>query len=77
MPEQIARERAAAGMFLLVSFLAASWMFRKSFCGWLCPFGALQELLAKLARVVSLPQWSPQRGGELACQPTKKAGGRR
>ena len=28
------------------------------FCGWLCPFGALQELLAKLARVVRVPQWS-------------------
>ena len=28
---------------------------RGVFCGWLCPFGALQELLARLARAVRLP----------------------
>lgn len=32
---------------------------RGVFCGWLCPFGALQELLARLARAVKLPQWNP------------------
>lgn len=32
---------------------------RGVFCGWLCPFGALQELLANLARWLRLPQWNP------------------
>jgi transcriptional regulator of nitric oxide reductase len=32
---------------------------RGVFCGWLCPFGALQELLAQVARAIGLPQWNP------------------
>ena len=32
---------------------------RGVFCGWLCPFGALQELLAQLSRALGLPQWNP------------------
>jgi transcriptional regulator of nitric oxide reductase len=32
---------------------------RGVFCGWLCPFGALQELLGQLSRAVGLPQWNP------------------
>ncbi len=32
---------------------------RGVFCGWLCPFGALQELLAQVARFLKLPQWNP------------------
>jgi polyferredoxin len=39
-----------AGMFLLIAFLAASWIFRKSFCGWLCPVGAVSEYLWRLGR---------------------------
>ena len=39
-----------AGMFLLLSFLAMSWIFRKSFCGWLCPVGTLSEYLWRLGR---------------------------
>jgi len=39
-----------AGMFLLVAFLSASWIFRKSFCGWLCPVGTASEYLWKLGR---------------------------
>jgi transcriptional regulator of nitric oxide reductase len=32
---------------------------RGVFCGWLCPFGALQELLAQASRALRLPQWNP------------------
>jgi NosR/NirI family transcriptional regulator, nitrous oxide reductase regulator len=32
---------------------------RGVFCGWLCPFGALQELLGQLARALGVPQWNP------------------
>src|ERR1022692_3543412 len=39
-----------AGMFLLIAFLAASWIFRKSFCGWLCPVGTASEYLWRLGR---------------------------
>ena len=39
-----------AGMFLLIAFLGASWVFRKSFCGWLCPVGTVSEYLWRLGR---------------------------
>ena len=37
---------------------------RGVFCGWLCPFGALQELLAQLSRALDVPQWHPSAGLE-------------
>jgi polyferredoxin len=39
-----------AGMFLLIAFLAISWLFRKSFCSWLCPVGTVCEYLGRLGR---------------------------
>jgi NosR/NirI family transcriptional regulator, nitrous oxide reductase regulator len=32
---------------------------RGVFCGWLCPFGAMQELLGQLSRALGVPQWNP------------------
>ena len=32
---------------------------RGVFCGWLCPFGALQELLGQIAKALRVPQWNP------------------
>jgi transcriptional regulator of nitric oxide reductase len=37
---------------------------RGVFCGWLCPFGALQELLAQVSRALGVPQWNPSAGLE-------------
>ncbi|GAA0594560.1 regulatory protein NosR [Craurococcus roseus] len=44
--------------FVLWAFVAASLLFwaRGVFCGWLCPFGALQELLNLVARRLRVPQ---------------------
>lgn len=44
-------------LFLLWSFVAVTLLLwgRGVYCGWLCPFGALQELTFKLARKLRLP----------------------
>jgi polyferredoxin len=51
-----------AAMFLLVTFLAISFLFRKAFCSWLCPVGTLSEYLGKLGKMLlgrnfQLPRW--------------------
>ena len=46
-------------IFLLWCSIAAGLLFwgRGPFCGWLCPFGALQELLNNIAQAVKIPQY--------------------
>ncbi|MGD2083302.1 MAG: 4Fe-4S binding protein [Chromatiales bacterium] len=48
-------------MFLLWAFVAMTVLLwgRGVYCGWLCPFGALQELLHRSARKLHLPAWEP------------------
>jgi polyferredoxin len=51
-----------AAMFLLVTFLAISFLFRKAFCSWLCPIGTISEQLWRLGHKVFrrnfvLPRW--------------------
>jgi polyferredoxin len=51
-----------AAMFLLITFLAIAFLFRKAFCSWLCPVGTLSEYLWKLGKKIfrrnfQLPRW--------------------
>jgi len=41
-----------AAMFLLITFLAISFLFRKAFCSWLCPVGTISEYLALLGQKI-------------------------
>ena len=45
-------------IFILWGVVAVSMLFwgRGVFCGWLCPFGAMQEILNKIAKKFRIPQ---------------------
>ncbi|MEG1055336.1 MAG: 4Fe-4S binding protein, partial [Janthinobacterium sp.] len=64
------------GFFLFDPMTVILWAFvlltlliwgRGTFCGWLCPFGALQEFTGKLGQWLRLPQWKikPRLDGRL------------
>lgn len=46
-------------IFILWGFTAAVILLwgRGVFCGWLCPFGALQEIINEIARKIKIPQY--------------------
>jgi transcriptional regulator of nitric oxide reductase len=63
---QSIEEHRSLGFFLFDPMSLVLWAFvaftlvvwgRGTFCGWLCPFGALQELVGLLARLARVPQW--------------------
>ena len=39
-----------AAMFLLITFLAMSFLLRKAFCSWLCPIGTVSEYLGQFGQ---------------------------
>jgi polyferredoxin len=51
-----------AAMFLLVTFVAIAFLFRKAFCSWLCPVGTLSEAVSGAGRKILgrnfiIPKW--------------------
>nr|WP_236019450.1 NosR/NirI family protein [Fuscibacter oryzae] len=46
--------------FILWFAVATALLFwgRGAYCGWLCPFGALQEITNRIARALHIPQWT-------------------
>lgn len=62
---QSLKEGRSLAFFLYDPMTVSLWAFvaitffiwgRATFCGWLCPFGAMQELVARLARIARIPQ---------------------
>ncbi len=60
-----------ASMLLLLLFLLISILFRKAFCGWLCPVGTLSEGLWKLGRKIFRMNWHMPRWVDLALRSVK------
>src|SRR5215470_7860153 len=51
-----------AAMFLVMTFLAMAFLFRKAFCSWLCPVGTISEYLWRAGKKLFkrnfvLPRW--------------------
>lgn len=50
-----------AGLAIFVAALIMAWLFRKGFCGYICPVGLLSNLAEKLGRKLGLalvpPKW--------------------
>ena len=52
-----------AGLLIFGAILAISFLFKRSFCSWVCPFGLLSEKLADWGRKIArrnftLPRWA-------------------
>lgn len=50
-----------AGLTILIAIMVSALLFRKGFCGWVCPVGAISNRLEKLGRRINaawrLPRW--------------------
>ncbi|MHB8170350.1 MAG: 4Fe-4S binding protein [Thermincolia bacterium] len=51
-----------AGLVILLTIILISFLYRKSFCSWLCPIGTLSEAVGRLGkkilgRNINLPKW--------------------
>lgn len=51
-----------AGLTILLTAIVMSLLLRKSFCGWICPFGFLEEMLGRIGAKLrlnrlSVPRW--------------------
>jgi polyferredoxin len=61
----------AAGMFLLIAFVGISWIFRKGFCGWLCPVGTISEYVWRFGRRICGHNFRLPRGLDIGMRSLK------
>jgi polyferredoxin len=61
----------AAGLFILIAFLAISLLLRKAFCSWLCPVGTISEALWKIGQDIFRRNWTLPRWLDIALRSLK------
>ncbi|HTM26070.1 MAG TPA: 4Fe-4S binding protein [Vicinamibacterales bacterium] len=66
-----APEMHAAGMFMLIAFVSISFLYRKAFCGWICPVGTISEWLWQTGRLVLKGPFVPPRWLDLGLRSLK------
>ena len=59
------------GLFLLIAFVAISWLLRKAFCGWLCPVGTISEYLWRIGRDAFKKNWKLPRPLDISLRSLK------
>ena len=61
----------AAGMFMLMAFLAISVIWRKAFCSWICPIGTISEWLWQVGQSILGRTFMPPRWLDIALRSLK------
>lgn len=61
----------AAGMFMLIAFLAISFLYRKAFCSWICPVGTISEWLWQTGVMLFKRTFAPPRWLDLGLRSLK------
>ena len=64
-------EMHAAGMFMLIAFIGISFLYRKSFCSWICPVGTISEWLCQTGQMVFGRTFAPPRWLDIALRSLK------
>lgn len=57
-----------SAMILLAAVLLLTLIFSRGFCGWICPFGSVQEWLGLLGRRIFGKSFNPDGHGRAACK---------
>lgn len=61
----------AAGMFMLIAFMAISFLYGKAFCSWMCPVGTISEWLWQTGQMLFKRTWRPPRWLDVALRSFK------
>jgi len=57
---QFVKHIQLSSLVILIAVIVVTLLTRKSFCGWICPFGTLQEWIGKLGQKIFKNRYNPK-----------------